>query len=318
LIYGVRHRTTYQYDSEVAFARCMLRLTPVTNTAQTLLESSITVTPPPALKTIKRDAFGAQVVSMVIDTPHTALIIESRCVVGVHAQPSHVGAGSPPWEVVREAALTTRRLDADSPALHLYPTRATPHVPAIADYALQSFTPGRAILEAAAELMGRLKDEFAYDPEATDVRTPVAEAFAQRRGVCQDFAHVMICGLRGAGLPARYVSGYIRTIPAPGQPRLEGVDATHAWVELWCGDAQGWIGLDPTNNLFTGTEHLILACGRDYSDVAPIDGVLLGVGNQLLDVEVDVAELPRKDEAGASGAAGRERAHGVRSGPGAR
>lgn len=291
MIYSVRHLTTYRYDSEVAFARCVLRLTPVTNAVQTLLESRITVTPAPALETIKPDAFGAQVVSMVIDQPHDALVIESRCVVQVHAPPSPAGAESPPWEAVREAALATRRLDANSPALHLYPTRATPHLPAIASYALESFTPGRPILDAAADFMGRLKREFAYDPEATDVSTPVAEAFAQRRGVCQDFAHVMICGLRGAGLAARYVSGYIRTLPAPGQPRLEGVDATHAWVELWCGDDLCWVGLDPTNNLFTGSQHLVLASGRDYHDVAPIDGVLLGPGNQQrLEVEVDVVE----------------------------
>ena len=299
MIYGVRHLTTYRYDSEVAFARCVLRLTPATNAAQTLLENSITVTPAPALKAIKRDAFGAQVVSMVIDTPHTALVIESRCVVQVHLAPRQADAERTPWEAVQAAALATRRLDADSPALYLYPTRATPHLRAIANYALESFTPGRPILDAAAELMGRLTQEFAYDPAATDVRTPVAEAFARRRGVCQDFAHVMICGLRGAGLPARYVSGYIRTLPAPGQPRLEGADATHAWVELWCGEGLGWVGLDPTNNLFTSCEHLILACGRDYHDVAPIDGVLLGAGGQALEVEVDVVEALSEDAVGA-------------------
>jgi transglutaminase-like putative cysteine protease len=292
VIYNVRHLSTYQYDSEVAFARCVLRLTPVTNTGQTLLESSITVTPAPAMKVVKRGAYGADAVSIVIDKPHTALTIESRCTVDVHAAPPKRDAESPAWEAAREAALAARKLDTESPTLYLYPTRATPYDPDIADYASASFTPGRPILAAATELMNRVKGEFEYDTEATDVRTPVAEAFAQRRGVCQDFAHVMICGLRGVGLSARYVSGYIRTLPAPGQPRLEGVDATHAWVELWCGEAMGWIGLDPTNNLLTGGEHLVLACGRDYWDVAPIDGVLLGAGRQALEVAVDMVEAP--------------------------
>jgi transglutaminase-like putative cysteine protease len=136
--------------------------------------------------------------------------------------------------------------------------------------------------------MGRMRRDFIYDSKATDVSTPPAEAFAARRGVCQDFAHIMICGLRGLGLPARYVSGYIRTIPPPGKPRLEGADATHAWVALWCGAEQGWIGLDPTNDLVVQGDHIVLASGRDYSDVAPIDGIILAPGKQTLKVEVDV------------------------------
>jgi transglutaminase-like putative cysteine protease len=303
VIYGVRHLTTYRYESEVAYARCLLRLTPCTNAGQTLLHSSVTVAPAPVLKTIKRDAFGAQVVSMVIDTPHEALTIESRCAVEVHVGEPPAAAAGPPWETVRRKGLASRRLDVDSPALYLYPTRSTPITPQITGYARESFPAGRPILKAAAELMSRLKSEFAYDPEATDVRTPAEEAFAKRRGVCQDFAHVMICALRGLGLPVRYVSGYIRTLPAPGQRRLEGADATHAWVEVWCGEELGWVGLDPTNNLFTGGEHLTLAYGRDYHDAAPIDGVLLGAGCQRLEVEVDVVELaPAEAEAPATSA----------------
>ena len=293
MIYAVRHLTTYRYDSEVAYARCVLRLTPATNGAQTLLQSSIIVDPAPARKALKTDAFGSQVVAMVVETPHDELVIESRCLVDVHTP-----APGPPqltarWEAVREAALQSRRLDAASPALYLYPTRATPNVAVITEHARASFASGRPVLEAAAELMGRLKAEFVYDPDANNVRTSVVEAFEKRHGVCQDFAHVMICCLRGQGLPARYVSGYIRTIPAPGQPRMEGADATHAWVELWCGEDRGWVGLDPTNNLFVGQDHILLAAGRDYRDVAPIDGVLLGAGRQTLDVEVDVIEQPQ-------------------------
>src|SRR5690606_39171507 len=157
----------------------------------------------------------------------------------------------------------------------------------ITAYARQSFTPGRPIVEAAAELMTRMRDEFVYDPEATTVSTPAVEAFEARHGVCQDFAHIMIAGLRGLGLPAAYVSGYLRTIPPPRQPRLAGADATHAWVDLWCGE-RGWIGFDPTNAVFAENDHIVLAIGRDYSDVAPIDGVILAPGVQTLKVEVDV------------------------------
>jgi transglutaminase-like putative cysteine protease len=291
VIYAVRHLTTYSYDTEVAYARCSLRLTPSTNALQTLLESAITVAPAAATKTIKTDAYGGQMVSMIIETPHDELVIESRCLVDVHCDEVGALAASDSWEDVRDAGLQTRRLDAESPALFLAPTRVTPIEPAITEFTRASFTPGRPMLEAADELMRRLRAEFAYDPKATDVRTPAASAFQQRRGVCQDFAHVMICGLRGLGLSTRYVSGYIRTIPAPGAERLEGADATHAWISLWCGEERGWVGLDPTNNTFTGNDHVTVAYGRDYQDVAPIEGVLLGSGRQELKVEVDVVEV---------------------------
>src|SRR5579862_8108322 len=135
--------------------------------------------------------------------------------------------------------------------------------------------------------MRRIWTDFTYDSKATDVRTPPIESFTARRGVCQDFAHVMICGLRGLGLPARYVSGYLRTYPPPGRPRLAGADATHAWISLWCGEESGWIGFDPTNDIQVHDDHVVLASGRDYSDVAPIDGIILAPGKQTLKVEVD-------------------------------
>ena len=136
--------------------------------------------------------------------------------------------------------------------------------------------------------MTRIFHDFTYDGDATDVGTPAAKAFEARRGVCQDFAHIMICGLRGLGLPGAYVSGYLRTRPPPGGARLEGADATHAWVSLWCGAESGWVGFDPTNAILVRNEHIVLATGRDYSDVAPIDGILLAPGGQTLKVEVDV------------------------------
>ncbi len=137
--------------------------------------------------------------------------------------------------------------------------------------------------------------DFVFDSSATDVKTPASQAFAARRGVCQDFAHIMISGLKGLGLPAAYVSGYLRTIPPAGQPRLEGADATHAWVALWCGDQLGWIGFDPTNAVLAQNDHIVLATGRDYSDVAPIDGIILAPGGQTLTVQVDVIPEPTPD-----------------------
>jgi transglutaminase-like putative cysteine protease len=175
---------------------------------------------------------------------------------------------------------------------HIFPSRLVPILPAIRDYAAQSFSPGRPVLAGGVDLMARIKADFAYDPTATDVTTPTADAFALKRGVCQDFAHVMIAGLRALGLPAAYVSGYLRTEPAPGQPRLEGADASHAWVSLWCDDAAGWQGIDPTNGVRTGIDHIALAIGRDYADVAPVDGVIVASGGHSLEVSVDVTPLP--------------------------
>jgi transglutaminase-like putative cysteine protease len=179
-------------------------------------------------------------------------------------------------------------LDVISPANFIYPTAMTKLNTAMTAYVAECFAPSRSIVEAAHDLSCRIRAEFAYDPDATLVSTPAIEAFGARRGVCQDFAHIMISGLRGLGLPAAYVSGYLRTIPPPGKPRLEGADATHAWVDLWCGNALGWVGFDPTNALIVAGDHIVLAAGRDYADVAPMGGVVLGPGEQTIDVAVDV------------------------------
>ena len=179
-------------------------------------------------------------------------------------------------------------LDADCPAIALYPSRRVALFDEATAYAKQSFGPHRPIFDATSELARRIRSDFTYDPEATEVNTPAAEAFDRRRGVCQDFAHIMIAALRGLGLPALYVSGYIRTVPPPGKARLAGADASHAWVSVWCGQEFGWLGLDPTNAIPVGDDHIVIAVGRDYSDVAPVEGVILSSGGQKLDVAVDV------------------------------
>jgi transglutaminase-like putative cysteine protease len=288
VIYALRHRTTYKYGSEVTFARCALRLTPLSSAGQTVLESWVRVTPTPKYTVQRTGPFGEKVLTVIIDAPHRALVIEATARVDVHAAPVPEPTESPSWEDVRAAALGTRLIGPDGPAAYLFPTARTPLTTAITDYARSSFPPGRPIIEAAAELMRRIHADFTYDAKATEVSTPVAEAFAARRGVCQDFAHIMIAGLRGLSLPAAYVSGYLRTIPPPGKPRLEGADATHAWVSVWCGQAASWIGMDPTNAIFAQNDHIVLAIGRDYSDVAPIDGIILAPGGQKIKVEVDV------------------------------
>lgn len=287
MIYRVRHKTTYAYESEVTFARCVLCLTPRSSATQTVMETSLTVTPEPTVAFERLGPFGELTTTVVIETPHKALVIEAHARIDVRAPPSRLDFGAA-WESVRARALRTSDLGPQAPANYLYPSARAPLAPAITQYARLSFTPGRGIVDAATELMGRMRRDFTYDAKATDVSTAPQEAFAARRGVCQDFAHIMICGLRGLGLPARYVSGFLRTYPPPGRPRLVGADATHAWVCLWCGDDTGWIGFDPTNDVLAHDDHIVLAAGRDYADVAPIDGIILAPGKQTLEVEVDV------------------------------
>jgi transglutaminase-like putative cysteine protease len=293
VIYGLRHRTTYDYGNSVSFARCVLRLTPRSSPTQTVLESSVRVTPRPSLRQERTGPFGAEMVTVLVDRSHDTLVIEARSRIRVHTPPPPNATSTLPWETVRAQAFEDRNLAADGPAAYLYPTNRTPLVPRITDYARASLTPERPIVAAVSELMTRVYNDFRYDPGATEVSTPVWQAFDARHGVCQDFAQIMISGLRGLGLPTAYVSGYLRTIPPEGRPRLEGADATHAWISVWCGAEAGWIGFDPTNDILAADDHIVLANGRDYADVAPIDGVILAAGAQTLTVEVDVVPEER-------------------------
>ena len=292
MIYGLRHRTIYTYGAEVGFARCVLRLTPATSATQTVLHSALQITPPPAFREERIGPFGERVTTVIIQTPHRSLQIEATARVDVNAPSIDPSRQSLPWETVRDQTLAGSELGPLGPAAYLYPTARTRLVDAITDYARSSFSPGRPVLAAGIDLMRRMHAEFVFDADATEVSTPAGEAFQARRGVCQDFAHIMISGLKGLGLPAAYVSGYLRTIPPAGQPRLEGADATHAWVSLWCGDELGWIGFDPTNAVLAQNDHIVLATGRDYSDVAPIDGIILAPEGQTLKVQVDVIPEP--------------------------
>ncbi len=284
MIYWVRHRTTYTYESEVSYARCVLRLTPPSTAAQTLLENAIAITPEPSDRLQRTGPFGEETLTLVIDKPHKVLVIEAVSWVDVHAAPAPDAAASPAWEPVRAAAFASSALGPDSPAAFLYPTSRTPLSPAITDYARASFPPGRPIVEAAIDLMTRIHAEFVYDGEATTVSTSASEAFKVRRGVCQDFAHIMIALTRRIGIPCRYVSGYL--FHKEGERSKEG--ATHAWVETLL-PTLGWVGFDPTNNVIVGDRHVRTSVGRDYADVPPTKGVFKGSAESQLLVAVHVA-----------------------------
>jgi transglutaminase-like putative cysteine protease len=288
VIYDIRHVTTYSYESPVSFARCSLRLQPKDGDGQKLMSHTVDIKPQPRERTERTDFFGIRTESIVIGTAHRLLKIDAKSRVDVIRVAPSRDAPSPGWESVRESAFATNNLKASSPVGYMFASPLAPILLPITDYARTSFIEGRGILQCAADLMWRIRTDFAYDTKATEISTPLGEVFQKRRGVCQDFAHIMIAGLRGLGLPAAYVSGYLRTIPPPGQPRLQGADATHAWVAVWCGEENGWIGFDPTNDLMVGGDHVTLAIGRDYTDVSPVDGVIVGSRKQKLTVEVDV------------------------------
>jgi transglutaminase-like putative cysteine protease len=288
VIYDISHVTTYSYEASVASTRCAIRLTPRGGKGQRVLRSRVEAAPAPELMRESMDFFGNRVIEATIREAHARLRISLSARVAVKREAPPAPGLTPAWETIARAAAGLRTLGRDSPIHCVFPSRQAPLYAPATDYARESFPAGRPVLEGAEELSRRIKEDFAYAPHATHVATPLAEAFDARGGVCQDFAHIMIAGLRGLGLPAAYVSGYIRTLPAPGQPRLEGADASHAWVAVWCGEAFGWIHLDPTNAMYVDDNHIVVALGRDYADVSPIDGVIVGSGRQALGVSVDI------------------------------
>jgi transglutaminase-like putative cysteine protease len=288
VIYDIRHVTTYGYEYPVSFARCTLRLEPRSGDGQRLISHNVEIRPRPAERASRRDFFGTFTESVVIETAHKNLRIDSRSRVSVARRAPGRTAASPAWESIRDTAFAATSLGPSSPVNYVFKSALVPVLSPVTAYAAASFPPGIGVLVGAVDLMHRIRSEFKYDPKATVISTPLREVFEKRHGVCQDFAHVMIAGLRGLGLPAAYVSGYLRTIPPPGKARLQGADATHAWVSLWCGAELGWIGFDPTNDLLVENDHIILGVGRDFADVSPVDGIIVGSRKQKLGVAVDV------------------------------
>ena len=294
MIYDIVHLTRYTYGGPVVVNDCVLRLRPRSEPGQLVLDFRVEAHPTPRDWGEHSDAFANRVARMRIETPHREMSIKSISRVEIARAAPPIAALTPSWEEVAAEAVDTESLAPDSPAFALYSSRLVSLFPAAAAYARESFSDRRPIYEAAVELTRRIYKDFAFDAKATEVTTSPAQAFEARRGVCQDFAHVMIAGLRGLGLPALYVSGYIRTIPPPGKPRLQGADASHAWVSVWCGPAYGWLGLDPTNAIPEGDDHIVVARGRDYADVPPVEGVVLSYGGHELEVEVDVIPVVGK------------------------
>lgn len=286
--YRITHTTKYAYADPVAVCHNLVRLTPRKNRYQQHLSHKLAITPEPSDLVSRRDAFGNRVQYFSIQQAHRGLSLTATSEVDI-SPPPESGHGEP-WEAVRKKLPAAVFQQGATPYQFSFPSALIPLSPRLAEYALESFMPGRPIVDALVDLTERVHNDFEYDPRATTVSTPVLEAFDQRAGVCQDFAHVQIACLRSIGLAAQYVSGYLRTIPPPGKPRLIGADASHAWVSLWCGDA-GWVDADPTNANLPGTDHITLACGRDYADVCPIQGVYVGGGGHTMDVSVDVSPI---------------------------
>lgn len=295
--YSVNHLTRYAYGAPVDLGYHLLRLVPLSSDTparrQRLVEHAIALAPEPAKVAGFTDPFGNEIRHVAIEKRHESFSAELDAVVEVEASPL-VGTG-PAWNAIAAAIRDDGFPDDPVVAEFAYASPLAGEDLAASAYAAGSLAKGRPILEAAADLTRRINKEFGYVPGVTTVTTPVAEVMQTRRGVCQDFAHVMIAGLRAHGLAARYVSGYIRTRPAPGQAARRGADASHAWVAVWCGDDLGWVEFDPTNDLLVGEEHIVLAYGRDFSDVSPLRGVILGGGAHAVEVAVTVSPLDGKD-----------------------
>jgi transglutaminase-like putative cysteine protease len=292
MIYDIRQVTTYHYASHVAYARHVLRLTPIDRPGQRVHATALDVEPAPMERREGSDFFGNRMTWIELDKPHDMLSVRVAARVAVKHDAALAMETTPPWEEVRAVAFASLDLSPNSPTHYLFASRQVSLDPEIRAYAAESFSPGRPLLDAAVELMKRIKADFVYEIGATTASTTPPMSFALRRGVCQDFAHIMISGMRGLGLPAAYVSGYLRTGHSPDEDKLTGADAMHAWVLVWCGEEAGWVGLDPTNAIFAGDDHIVLAIGRDYADVAPIDGVIFASGGQRLAVSVSVTPVP--------------------------
>lgn len=290
MLYDITHRTTYGYGSDVSVSHHLAHLHPRPLPGQQLDDFQLLVEPAPVVSTEHVDYYGNTTTFFSIGSPHDSLTVTARSRVRVTAPALPGFADTIAWQLVRDRCAS----DVLSPDSEVGEFRfESPNIARrgiFADYAALSFRQDRPLLEAIVDLNARIFQDFTFDPRATSVATPVDEVFKKRRGVCQDFAHLAIACLRSLGLPARYVSGYLETLPPPGKPRLIGADASHAWYSVWCSD-HGWIDADPTNNLLPSDRHITVAWGRDFSDVSPLRGVVVGGSGHSPEVSVDVARV---------------------------
>lgn len=289
--YRVIHKTAYSYKHAVSIAEHAVHLMPRSWPHHRCTRHELSISPQPATHSDRLDYFGNHVNLFTIQGPHREFVVEARSEVTLDGDSRPWPETSLPWdEVVRSlpADLSPSGLDAYQFAFESPRVRPSAELGA---YAAISFSPGRPLTEALLDLTSRMHADFRFDSKATDVSTPIEEVFEKKRGVCQDFAHLQIAFLRSLNLAARYVSGYLRTFPPPGKTRLIGADASHAWVSVYH-PGSGWLDVDPTNNLVPSTGHITVAWGRDYGDVTPVRGIILGSRDLTLKVEVDVEELP--------------------------
>lgn len=290
--YRIFHDTHYKYDSPVSLAQQLAHLWPRPSPWQNCTEQQLLISPIPTMRRDEFDVFGNPLTRLAFERPHDELQVNARLQIEVLERSRLDFNRSPAWEATRSAMtynaqplpadiLEACRYRFESPYVHLKQS--------FVDFSADCFSPGRPLLLCVQALMEMIFTEFTFDAEATQVATPLVEVLERRRGVCQDFAHLMLACLRSRGLSARYISGYLLTQPPPGQPRLIGADASHAWVSVFC-PVLGWVDFDPTNNVQPALEHISLAWGRDFSDVSPLRGVILGGGSH--DPEVRVTVMP--------------------------
>ncbi|MBB2164849.1 transglutaminase family protein [Gluconacetobacter sp. 1b LMG 1731] len=287
MIYRVRHLTRYAYGSPVDLAAHIVHVTPRDLPGQVVRWTRLEVTPPPVRRVDGADYFGNLIAWLYHEAPHRSFDVLAESEVEVAFPPPPPEETTLKWEDL-VALARAGGAPAWQVAEFLFDSPMCAANAAAGDYAALSFTPGRSILAALLDLNTRIYTDFRFRAGVTTLSTPVEQVLARREGVCQDFTHLMISALRWVGIPARYMSGYIRTRPPPGQARRLGSDQSHAWVGAWLGPAHGWIGLDPTNGIVMRDEHVVLGWGRDYADISPVHGLILGGGNDELTVGVDL------------------------------
>jgi transglutaminase-like putative cysteine protease len=287
--YRVMHTTQYTYGTQVELGAHMAHMRPRPLPWQSILSEKLSATPPAARRRDGHDYFGNRVIWMFLDRPHADFSMTAESVVDVEFPAPPPVDATPAWE---EVARATRETDHWQAAEFQYGTALAPVSADTKAYAAASFIAGRPVLAALLDLNRRIYKEFRFRSGVTTISTPVQSVMQRREGVCQDFTHVMISALRGSGIPARYASGYIRTRPPAGQVKRQGADQSHAWVSAWLGAMHGWIDLDPTNGIVVKDEHVLLGWGRDFNDISPLRGVILGGGSHTVTVSVDLDPVP--------------------------
>jgi len=299
MLLHVTHETRYEYSPPVETAQHLAHLKPLATGSQRLVSHKLAIEPQPAQRSEQPDVYGNTRAFFALESTHDSLVVTAESVVETATPLLAAGiALDMPWEAVRERFRYRKDATFDAASEFVFPSPYVPRHDDFAAYARASFAPERPTFDVAMDLTERMYRDFAYDADSTEINTPAVEALAQRKGVCQDFAHIMIACFRMMGLPARYVSGYLLTQPPPGQPRLVGADASHAWVSVYlpgqdegAGSTGGWAEFDPTNGRQPGEDYVALAIGRDYSDVSPMRGVLHGGARHTLKVGVTVRPI---------------------------